>query len=202
MENNVRFGILGEHDLSDVVRIHIKAFDGFFLTSLGTSFLRTYYKAVLKSSDSILIGAYTDQKLIGFGTGTVFSKGYNKRLIKKNFLAFLGAGSKLLICNPRAIFQLKKNFTKTGMKKDDGRYSELYSIAVDPDCTARGIGTMIIQCFEKEAKERGAARISLTTDFYENEKALAFYKKNGYELYYEFMAYPERKMVRLIKKIK
>jgi len=28
-----------------------------------------------------------------------------------------------------------------------------------------------------------------------------FYKKNGYEVYYEFMAYPNRKMVRLIKKI-
>ncbi len=102
---------------------------------------------------------------------------------------------------PKAIVQLKNNFRKTGEQKDDGRYAELYSIAVEPDVGIRGIGSAIIHFFECEAKSQGVDRVSLTTDLYENKNVLAFYKKNGYEVYYEFMAYPNRKMVRLIKKI-
>ena len=72
---------------------------------------------------------------------------------------------------------------------------------IEPDVGIRGIGSAIIHFFECEAKSQGVDRVSLTTDLYENKNVLAFYKKNGYEVYYEFMAYPNRKMVRLIKKI-
>ena len=173
----------------------------FFLTTLGNSFLKTYYKSVLKTKDSILAGAYIDQKLVGFGVGASLAKGYNKRLVRTSLFPFLWEGVKLLFYKPKAIVQLKNNFRKMGEQKDDGRYAELYSIAVEPDVGIRGIGSAIIHFFECEAKSQGVDRVSLTTDLYENKNVLAFYKKNGYEVYYEFMAYPNRKMVRLIKKI-
>lgn len=201
MRECVQVQLLRLEDLSDVVRIHIRAFEGFFLTTLGSSFLKTYYKAALKTEDSILAGAYIDQKLVGFGVGASLARGYNKRLVQNCLFSFLWEGVKLLFCKPKAIVQLKNNFRKTGEQKDDGKYAELYSIAVEPDVGIRGIGSAIIHFFEREAKSQGVDRVSLTTDFYENEEVLAFYKKNGYEVYYEFMAYPNRKMLRLIKKI-
>lgn len=197
----IQVRLLKQEDLSDVVRIHIHAFEGFFLTTLGSSFLTTYYKSVLKTSDSILAGAYIDQKLVGFGVGASLANGYNKRLVRNNLFSFLWEGMKLFFYKPKAIVQIKNNFRKTGQQEDDGMYAELYSIAVEPDVSIRGIGSAIIHFFECEAKSKGVHRVSLTTDFYENEDVLAFYKKNGYEVYYEFMAYPNRKMVRLIKKI-
>lgn len=201
MRECIQVGLLKPEDLPEVVRIHIHAFEGFFLTTLGSSFLKTYYKAVLKNHDSILAGAYIDQKLVGFGVGTSLAKGYNKRLVRNNFFSFLWEGMKLFFCKPKAIIQIKNNFRKTGQREDDMMYAELYSIAVEPDISIRGIGSAIIHFFECEAKDKGIDQVSLTTDLYENEDVLAFYKKNGYEVYYEFMAYPNRKMVRLIKKI-
>ena len=65
----VQVRLLKQGDLSDIVSIHMHAFEGFFLTTLGNSFLKTYYKSVLKTKDSILAGAYIDQKLVGFGVG-------------------------------------------------------------------------------------------------------------------------------------
>ena len=61
----VQVRLLKQGDLSDIVSIHMHAFEGFFLTTLGNSFLKTYYKSVLKTKDSILAGAYIDQKLVG-----------------------------------------------------------------------------------------------------------------------------------------
>lgn len=201
MEDRVNLRLLRRDELADIVRIHINAFDGFFLTSLGESFLKTYYRAVLKSSDSILIGAFMGKELVGFSVGTVVAKGYNKKLILSHLFSFSWEGVKLIFGNPRAILQLKNNFNKVESDQDNGEYSELYSIAVAPGVCTRGIGSMMIQFFEQEAKKRGATRVSLTTDSCKNEKTLTFYSKNGYRLYYEFLAYPSRKMLRLIKQI-
>jgi hypothetical protein len=41
--------------------------------------------------------------------------------------------------------------------------------------------------------------MSLTTDFYNNIKTIEFYKGLGYNIYYDFIAYPNRKMYRMIK---
>ena len=111
---------------------------------MGNSFLKTYYKSVLKTKDSILAGAYIDQKLVGFGVGASLAKGYNKRLVRNSLFPFLWDGVKLLFYKPKAIVQLKNNFRKTGEQKDDGRYAELYSIVVEPDVGIRGIGSAII----------------------------------------------------------
>ena len=45
----VQVRLLKQGDLSDIVSIHMHAFEGFFLTTLGNSFLKTYYKSVLKT---------------------------------------------------------------------------------------------------------------------------------------------------------
>ncbi|MEG2278299.1 MAG: GNAT family N-acetyltransferase [Odoribacter sp.] len=188
-------------DLPDVVRVHKNAFNSFFLTTLGTSFLTVYYRSVLKSLNAIVIGAYLDEKLIGFGVGAIVAKGFNKKLVLDNVFSFGWEAFKILFRNPHAILQLKNNFSKIGDIEDAGMYSELFSIAVEPSISTQGIGSAIIDSFEQRAKENGAKEVSLTTDFYDNEGTLSFYKKNGYRLYYEFVAYPNRKMYRFIKQI-
>ena len=61
--------------------IHELAFGQFFLTSLGMRFLETYYKACLKSNDSIAVCAVNDNnKIIGFATGSVKAKAYHNKI--------------------------------------------------------------------------------------------------------------------------
>jgi ribosomal protein S18 acetylase RimI-like enzyme len=94
------------------------------------------------------------------------------------------------------------NFTKSNPNiHDTGQYAELLSIGVNPDIQGKGIGKLLLTNLEKKLKDKRIIDLSLTTDYYNNEKALKFYKALNYEIMYDFIAYPNRKMYRLIKKL-
>lgn len=194
--------IAEKNEYSVIADIHQKAFEGFFLTTLGKGFLRTYYKASLNNSESIAICAVNDEnQIIGFCIGCVLSKGYHKRLIKNNLIAFLFQGILILITKPKALYRLVFNLDKSTIKTDDGNYAELLSIGVLPKIKGSGIGKEMMKKFEELAIIKGCKKIALTTDFDNNQKVLEFYKKNGYENFCEFITYPNRRMYKLIKKV-
>lgn len=185
-----------------LTQIHLAAFKDFFLTTLGEKFLNTYYNACLKSPESISICAADEKnQIIGFSMGCIHANGYHKRLVKQNALAFLFQGVIILFSNPSAIWRLAKNMEKNKNKNDNGNYAELLSIAVSPKAKGSGIGKQLITKFEIEAKTKGCIKVALTTDFYNNDDVIAFYKKSGYEVFYEFTTYPNRKMYKLIKNL-
>lgn len=187
--------------ISRIVDIHSKAFPNFFLTSLGTSFLRLYYLSVLKHSQGLLLICVKDNgEIVGFCAGTILSASFNKRLVKSNFVAYAKQGFKLLFTNPVSLWHLYKNMSKeVGEVGDKGEYAELLSIAVDPNVQRTGAGKKLLLALEVEAKKRGSRQMSLTTDYYNNEKAVSFYYSLGYKNWYDFVTYPHRKMYRLIK---
>lgn len=187
---------------NQIVNIHLQAFPEFFLTSLGKRFLKTYYKSVIADQTGISLGLINDKnEFVGFSVGTNISKGFHKRLVKKNILPFLVQGLIILFINPKSILRLIKNFDKGNNKDDDGNYAELLSIAVSPEAKGAGIGKEMIAQFEAEAKAKGCIKVALTTDYFNNDDVIAFYKKSGYEVFYEFTTYPKRRMYKLIKNL-
>lgn len=189
-------------DFKILADIHVKAFDDFFLTSLGVGFMRAYYKASLQNRDSIAFCATDeDGEIIGFSSGCAQAAGFHKRLLTDNFFLFLNQAIILLFTRPKAIIHLARNLDKNGNPTDDGRYAELLSIAVLPESKGSGVGKALINAFEVEAQSRGCKKISLTTDYTGNQVVLSFYKNAGYEVFYEFTTYPHRKMYKLIKNI-
>lgn len=188
-------------DCHSLAEIHLKAFQGFFLTTLGKNFLKTYYKASIKSREAIVVVAFDEIKnqTVGFASGCVLSSGYHKRLLKSNLLPFLVSLSKIAITGPLAITRLIKNLDKKTTANDDGQYAELLSIGVLPEFTGKGIGRTLLAEFENNAKGQGAQKLALTTDYCNNDSVLTFYKHNGFEVYNTFITYPERKMYKLIK---
>jgi ribosomal protein S18 acetylase RimI-like enzyme len=184
-------------------QIHLVAFKDFFLTTLGKRFLNTYYSASLKSTDSISICAVDENdQIVGFSIGCIQAKGFHKRLVLQNFLQFLFQGIIILMTNPIALWRLANNMEKNKMNNDDGNYAELLSIAVSPDAKGSGIGKEMIAHFEAKAKSRGCNKIALTTDYYKNNDVIAFYKRSGYEVFYEFTTYPNRRMYKMTKELK
>ena len=108
----------------------------------------------------------------------------------------------MLFTQLRSLVRLFKNFTKTSRQvQDEGEYAELLSIGVSVNKQGQGIGKKLLVQFENEMRLKGCSSLSLTTDYHENEKAIHFYKSLGYSVYYDFIAYPDRKMYRMIKKI-
>ena len=65
----------------------------------------------------------------------------------------------------------------------------------------KGLGGQLIEGFERRLLEKNINEVSLTTDLENNDSAKRFYWSLGYETMYIFIAYPGRKMIRLIKRI-
>lgn len=188
-------------DVNKVVKIHQNTFSDFFLTQLGAKFLKLYYASCIKNKAStIAVGIYSaENTLLGFSIGSTQSKGYYKRILKNNFFKFLMIGLYLLFTKPLAIVRLMKNMDKVKKKCDDGLYCELLSIGVSAEQKGKGYGKILLEAFEKEAIKRDLKKITLTTDYNNNDGVIAFYKKAGYKVFYEFTTYPNRKMYKFIK---
>jgi GNAT superfamily N-acetyltransferase len=185
-----------------IAGIHLQAFSDFFLTSLGEKFLCTYYKASIKSPESISICIVdADGFIKGFCIGCVKSNGYHKRLFINNLFPFIIQAFYILLSKPKSLIRLVSNFEKKESIDDNGNYAEILSIAVSPSCKGFGYGKSMIKCFEEEAKKKGCNKVALTTDYNNNQNVLSFYKKCGYVIFYEFTSYPKRRMYKLIKDI-
>jgi ribosomal protein S18 acetylase RimI-like enzyme len=189
-----------------LAEIHTETFENFFLTTLGRRFLNTYYKSCIKCDESIIICAVNENEdIVGFSVGCERSNGFHKRLIKQNLLAFTLQGLIILFTSPKSIIRLLNNLGKKTDNtdySDKGNYAELLSIAVLPNYKGQGIGKELIRRFEVEAIKKGCSELTLTTDYYNNSNVLEFYKTNGFNVYYEFTTYPNRKMYKLIKNLK
>lgn len=189
-----------KNEIDALVVIHTSAFPDFFLTQLGTRFLRLYYSSVLSHPEGILLGYYEETRLTGFCAATINSNGFNKRLIKFHFFAFVIETFMLLLTNIKALKRLYLNLSKTdSTNTDKGEYAELLSIGVDRGHQGKGIGKQLLMALEEEVKQRGGRKLSLTTDCHNNKQAVGFYRSMGYRVFYDFMAYPDREMYRLIK---
>lgn len=188
------------NDVDTIVEIHLDAFKGFFLTSLGSAFLKFYYTCFVKSRETVTMVAEEEDMVYGFSASTKVCKGFNRRLIKNNMFAFSMLSLKMLFTSPKALIRLAKNLTKKGEGVEDNEdYAELYSIGVSKSAQGKGVGKKLLAKTEEVMKLEGVERVSLTTDYYNNENAVGFYHSMGYETLYEFVTFPNRKMYRLIK---
>lgn len=188
------------NDVDNIVEIHLDAFKGFFLTSLGSAFLKFYYTCFVKSSETVTMVAEEEGIVYGFSASTKVCKGFNSRLIKSNLFAFGMLSLKMLFSSPKSLIRLAKNLTKKGEGVEDNEdYAELYSIGVSKSAQGKGVGKKLLTVSQEILKKEGVRRVSLTTDFDHNEQAVGFYHSMGYETLYEFVTYPNRKMYRLIK---
>lgn len=183
-------------DIVEIVNIHEKRFAGFFLSTLGTSFLKVFYKGFLKNPGIILV-IEDDKQIKGFAAGSRDNRGFYKKLVKNNIFQFILVGIKILMTKPDALARIASNAKKA--KKSDLVFAELLSIATVENKS--GYGKTLLAEFEKEIARKNIDKLplSLTTDFNENSKVVDFYKESGYKVHHVFESYQNRKMYRFIK---
>ena len=100
---NIRDLKVGDENL--VARLHERAFSTFFLTKLGPRFLIEFYTAIFQSKDSINVGLFVDDELIGFAVGARKSKSFYSNILKKNFLKLGLSAFFPLLLNPLYIYR-------------------------------------------------------------------------------------------------
>jgi ribosomal protein S18 acetylase RimI-like enzyme len=187
-----------KNDINSIVKIHMDRFSSFFLTTLGSSFLKVFYRAFLKNP-GVLIILEDEGNIKGFAAGSRNNHSFFKKLLKNNLLEFCFAGIRILLTKPVALKRMATNAGKS--EKNNFIFAELLSIATLKN--KKGYGKILLEEFEKEiAKENiNNLPISLTTDYDDNEKAVQFYKNCGYEIQEVFESFQNRKMYRFIKKL-
>jgi ribosomal protein S18 acetylase RimI-like enzyme len=193
-----------EKDLSQVADVHIAAFPGFFLTSLGHSFLMVMYRSFMMSPGGVFVVDEAEGRVHGFAVGVLKSAGKDRRLAARFFVRFLLALVPAVLRNPLRVLR-----RITGKLIFDGGQPEipegavvLRSIGVLPKKKGEGVACRLLGYFEQIARERGATSVALTTDAVNNDRAIGFYLKNGYNVQQEFMQDGSRKMLMLLKDIR
>lgn len=178
-------------DLREIVQVHIKCFPNSFSSQIGSKLLENYYFEYLSMNPDLFLIAVENNNIVGFCMGYLCENtGFSKRFIKKNFASL---GCKVIFL----IFK-KNNLAKEKMKSIIKRSNQgkVYSTEYD-DITADNSGDLLSICVLQEYRGTGIA-MSLIVEYEErlselnrrvcylsvlsnNDRAMAFYEKNGYE---------------------
>ena len=169
-------------DLEAIIEVHKIAFDGFFLTRMGTRFLRAYYQTALEFDGKIALVAAEP------GTARVLGFAIGFREPQKFYEAFAGRRKQMLpaivlavLRDPGLVPQILRNMRRVeAQAQQPVNAVELSSIAVGR--SGGGIGGLLLEGFIEAARAQGALRLTLTTDAEGNDNVRRFYETRGFIL--------------------
>lgn len=167
-------------DLCAVVAIHKKAFEGFFLTRMGPSFLQAYYQAVLDYEGSIALVVHDGKSDFpsGFAVGFRDPQGFYA-LFRQRRKRMLPAILRAMVRDPRLAPQILRNVRRVEVQAQQTVDAvELSSIAVGTP--GKGVGGALLEAFIEKASSKGARRLILTTDAEGNDFVREFYEARGF----------------------
>ena len=181
-------------DLPDIVSIHQKAFDNFFLTRLGGAFLHRYYQLALSYSPGIFLVSEGCSGLEGFACGFLRPKKFYALMSHNKWLFALPILS-AVVRHPSLVTQIVRSVKRVEKEAShQARSCELSSIAVMPQMAGRGVGRALVNAFLKQAWSLGAQHVHLDTAAGEEEPANKFYRKAGFQHSRRFQKYEGRWM--------
>ena len=193
-----------ESGIRPIVDLHMAAFPGFFLTSLGPRFLRLLYTGFVHQPCGICIAAEENGEIVGFAAGTTAPDVFFGRLLRKQGWRFALAAIPGLLRNPGIVVRkclgavLYRGEEPVGLTN----VALLSSLAVSPERGGQGIGHQLVHAFALEARRQGCSAIYLTTDEADNDRVNRFYAKCGFVLRDTFRRPGERVMNRWVMEVR
>lgn len=182
-------------DVPRVAAIHMESFPGFFLTFLGTDFLRLLYRGILADPDGIALVAIDEEEHIqGFVAGVLRQSGFYRRLLKKHKWAFARASLAAVLHKPSIAPRLIQALHRPADSAQAAADACLMSIAVRPQAANQGYGGLLVREFCRQLTARGAPAVCLTTDFHDNDAVNRFYQQLGFRIQRTF-ATPEGRVM-------
>lgn len=183
-------------DLKAIVNVHLNAFPDFFMSKLGPRFLHQYYRCILEYPRGLLVMEESNEGCIGFVAGFVDSASFYRELQRRRIVLSVAACVGILR-RPHSLIPLLANERRTKLAArlpSDPNTAELSSLAVLPDASGLGVGSRLLRRFVDAARDRGAAKIVLTTDADDNGAVNQFYQKRGFALVRTFEARRGRRL--------
>ncbi len=185
--------------IDGIVKCHVAAFPGEFMTNLGPRFLACFYKYYIDHRDGIVLVAVDENndEIVGLVAGG--KPELRRRFTRRRMPLFAGSIIARAIANGQVRRRLREHFgqivkkiavklhvaptqvRKTQPQEDPkGSWSSLLSICTRPDYRSKGIAKMLMEGFRTQSEHRGykTMRLSVHND---NKAAIALYKKCGWE---------------------
>lgn len=182
-------------NINTIVAIHMDAFDGFFLTFLGASFLRVMYHGYLEHEQSnLLIARDEDGDIFGFVAYSKDIGAFYRHLLNKHFLRLALQGARAALKQPRSSLRLIRALRKPRESNQDRHHVALTSIAVAPRSSNAGIGRKLIDAVKRDTDFSIFDSIRLETDADNNDRVRAFYVSNGFKLVDQHITAEGRRM--------
>lgn len=167
-------------DIAECADLHLEAFPGFFLSQLGSRFLREFYRSFVNADSAVSAIAIDEDGLtLGVVVGTTAPAGFFRRMLRRRWWAFAFASLGLLTRNPRHLPRLARAVAYRGRYPVKMSGALLSSICVRPGAPA-GTGQALLGAFVRAVAERGIYAAHLTTDADDNERANRFYREAGW----------------------
>lgn len=170
-------------DAGALAVLHRDAFPEFFLSSLGTAFLKQFYLGFAGDVSAIsTVAQRPDGAIVGSIVGTTEPDGFFSRLLRSRLVPFALISARESIRRPRIIPRLLRAVRyrgEAGVRVDGALLS---SICVRSDQQGQGTGRLMMEHWERSAASSGATLAYLTTDAERNDGVNAFYRRRGWEL--------------------
>ncbi|MDD3580669.1 MAG: GNAT family N-acetyltransferase [Desulfobacca sp.] len=185
--------VLEIKDLYHVAQLHRLAFTQSLLTYLGQEVVRRYYEwLLLGPHETTALGAFADDMLVGFCFGGIF-RGAMNGFIRKNryYLMWKICTHPKVVKNAEfrqrmalgwksKIFRKVNLYHGVSMPTPLYRHSGILAIGVDPMMQRKGIGKLLMEAAEEQARQKGHREMRLTVEI-NNLVAINFYENIGWE---------------------
>ena len=187
-------------DLSECVEIHMASFPGFFLSSLGRSFLTILYRGYVTDRDGIAL-VYVDpgtNKAVATAVGVARPSQFYWRQLLWHGHQYALAALPAVLRSPRIVTRLLRAIAKPAVVSKERDSAEWSSMAVVPAFRRCGIAGQLTEAMKDEARKRGAAYLYGWTDEVGNDPINRHHKKAGAHYIKQFRT-PEGRVMNIIR---
>ncbi|PFG39017.1 ribosomal protein S18 acetylase RimI-like enzyme [Georgenia soli] len=191
---------LAHEDAGPAAELHISAFPDFFLSRLGSRFLREFYAGFANDPTAITVVAHDPEgNIVGIAVGTTEPRGFFKRLLIRQWAGFVIASIGAAVAHPAAIPRLLRAVAYRGDVGDRTDGALLSSIFVNSTHRGTGAGGQLLEEWTTAAARKSADKAFLITDALENDAVNSFYVRHGWVLDGTYQTKEGRAMNRYVK---
>jgi ribosomal protein S18 acetylase RimI-like enzyme len=196
-------GPMHASDALELAELHMRCFEGYFLTQMGRSFLRRFYAEFARHDfDHTAIGRdRASGRIGGFVVGTANPQAHYRSFYRRNMLVFPALLLERCLASPTVRREMWKRSAHLrtalltlvpGLKRDASRPVadkgphqqcpvRLLGIAVAPEYRGTPLAALVGQAFENSLREAGCRRVGSSTQA-DNKRATAYFKKTGWQV--------------------